>query len=421
VKRWRLVLAALLGAAAVAHVAYWYLPRARAGTPELDRIRTLLADHSWDVVLWIPFPHQNLSALETRVGDAEAWLAHLAEVGGRRPMPLPKFGPWSAPPAREMAIAADEAGGLLAVARVYPTIAGLARFAGRIAGNPWLAGGLVPLGGGSEGSVDWDGRVWTLRVERGGAGGGDGGRVEPGVASESEPALARVWLRRPPAPLPPGVWVLRRDAAGRLLASTGETGEPLPSGPSAAGGEPPAAWLAAASAEPPGGFAAMMLWTAGGPIEGLPRAATLARVGSRGFELPGAPIARLAGLDPGERIVDGVLVRAFDDTSLAEASAIVPWLRRAVAGSPGEAPRRTFAAGADPGRAATALRRAAEHLSKIPILGTREARRLEAAAGLLAPWEGCGDLRVEVWDDPPGARAVLCSRDASGAAGTPAR
>jgi hypothetical protein len=402
-KRWRRRAAALVLLGALAHVVFWYAPRERAGTPALDEARWLLGDRAWTTALWIPFPHQNLAALERRVGDVDAWLASLAEAAGTRALQLPRFGPWSAPPSRELAVAVREDGALRAVARVYPAVAAVARLAGFLAGNPWLAGGEVPLGGGRTGRVAWRGRVWSVASL-------DAPAVEESRGldgANAGPALVRVRLERPPAPLPGGLWVVRREADRTLVARTGEPGPPLAAGPAESGIEPPAAWVAEAGAG--GGPSALVLWTSGGPVEGFPRAATLDPPGEARFSLPGASLARVAGLDPASRETAGTTVRAYDERSLEEGVRLAPWLAARLPGAGLAGPWRSFAAGADPGRTAEALERAVRHLRRIPLLGAREAGRLAAAAGLLAPWAGCGELRVEVWRQPDGARAALCA------------
>jgi hypothetical protein len=101
-----------------------------------------------------------------------------------------------------------------------------------------------------------------------------------------------------------------------------------------------------------------------------------------------------------------VRVTAFDDGSRAGARAAVDWLLASLPGPAEGRPWRSFAAGADAARAARALRRGAAHLSRLPVVGEREAARLAAAADLLAPW-GEAELRIEVWRDPDGAILTL--------------
>jgi hypothetical protein len=76
-------LAAGAAAALVAHGIYWYLPRERAAEASAGA-RARLEDPAWEVVAWVPYPHQNLGLLESRVGDLRQWLALVAPPGVRR-------------------------------------------------------------------------------------------------------------------------------------------------------------------------------------------------------------------------------------------------------------------------------------------------------------------------------------------------
>ena len=62
----------LLGLALLGHWYFWYAPRARTGSPD-DSASTTQLFLSADEVplrLWIPFPHQNLGALERAIESA---------------------------------------------------------------------------------------------------------------------------------------------------------------------------------------------------------------------------------------------------------------------------------------------------------------------------------------------------------------
>ncbi|HXO26169.1 MAG TPA: hypothetical protein VOA80_02390 [Thermoanaerobaculia bacterium] len=182
------VLAALLAA----HVVYWYLPRERAVVPRLgagggaalpaagaaggsaggaagEPLQVLSAG-AYDVCVWVPYPHQNLGALAAAIGDLQDVVGAAArlssgeggEASAARPREAeeaPTFGPFEVPPASELVACSDLAGGRLrVVARIYPALAVVAKLAGRVAGNPWLAGGVA---GGST-RISWQGRLWTV-------------------------------------------------------------------------------------------------------------------------------------------------------------------------------------------------------------------------------------------------------------------
>ncbi|HEY6323099.1 MAG TPA: hypothetical protein VJA16_16245, partial [Thermoanaerobaculia bacterium] len=182
------VLAALLAA----HIVYWYVPRERAVVPRLGAGEgaapaeaggsaggasggaageplQVLAAGAYDLCLWVPYPHQNLGALAAAIGDLQDVAGAAARLSSgeageasaphpREPEEAPTFGPFEVPPASEMVACSDLAGGRLrVVARIYPALAVVAKLAGRIAGNPWLAGGVA----GST-RISWQGRLWSV-------------------------------------------------------------------------------------------------------------------------------------------------------------------------------------------------------------------------------------------------------------------
>jgi hypothetical protein len=183
-----IVSAVVLAALLAAHVVYWYVPRERAVVPRLGagggaapaeaggaageaagEPLGVLAAGAYDVCVWVPYPHQNLGALAAAIGDLQDVVGAAARLssgeGGegsaprpREPEEAPTFGPFEVPPASEMVACSDLAGGRLRVeARIYPTLAVVAKLAGRVAGNPWLAGGVA----GST-RIAWQGRLWTV-------------------------------------------------------------------------------------------------------------------------------------------------------------------------------------------------------------------------------------------------------------------
>ncbi len=408
--RGRRGLAAAAALAALAgHLLFWYGARERTGSPSLDEAATLLADPAWDLVVWTPYPHQNLGALERRVGDVQAWAALLAQSADKPAPRIPRFGPWSTPPATEWVIALREGGAVRAAARVYPAVALLARLSGWLAGNPWLAGGDVPLAGGRRGRVEWRGRIWRL------ASADAPESAAAGMVGELPPALAWVRLARPVRLLPAGLWAVRRAVAGGVVAELGAIpSEPVrgPGAPGASGGggvAPAAAWIAEVERGPLDGPSALIVWEEEGSVEGLPSAALLGAGGARPYRIPGLPLARLAGLGSLRGKAEGLEVTALDPAALALGLSAAPWLRRTLPGpTPGES-WRSCAAGVDPARARGVFWRAARHLEALPIVGPREARRLDAVADLLAPWTDCGELVLEVWRDPDAARVVFCA------------
>lgn len=198
--------AVLLAALLAAHVVYWYVPRERAVVPRLGAAASgggagggggtrggsgaeegargadegasgtaaveplqVLAAGGYDVCVWVPYPHQNLGTLAEAIGDLQEVVGAAARLssgeGGeagpprsREPEEPPTFGPFEVPPASEMAACSDLAGGRRkVVARIYPSLAAVAKVAGRLAGNPWLAGGVA-----GSARIAWQGRLWTV-------------------------------------------------------------------------------------------------------------------------------------------------------------------------------------------------------------------------------------------------------------------
>jgi hypothetical protein len=209
-----------LATAGAAHVLYWYAPRERPAAPAPgDLPARLLAAGPLPIRLWVPYPHQNLAVLDRAAADPRSTIAALVTVAGVRRARLPRFGPFRVPPSREICIASDTRGRrVVAVARVYPGLAALARLAGRMAGNPWLAGGEVELDG-RPARTGWAGRgLWWVSNEPG----FDPARLAPAHGLPSQPALAIVRLDAAVSLLPSGWFRLeRRDGELRVFMDGG--------------------------------------------------------------------------------------------------------------------------------------------------------------------------------------------------------
>ncbi len=209
--------ALLVLALLAAHYAFWYLPRERSAAPDPDDLPgRLFAGGAADVCLWLPYPHQNAGALQRAVGDWPAWLGAVSRVAGLPPPALPAFGPFALPPSRELTACSDLDGGRLVVAaRVYPLLGLVARTAGRLAENPWLAGGRVEEGERTL-EVAWDGGLWTVR----------GGAPVPvperaPAAPAGEKALAALRLEEGISRFPPGRYLLQREQGDLVLRLAG--------------------------------------------------------------------------------------------------------------------------------------------------------------------------------------------------------
>ena len=135
--------AALLIVALVSHAYYWYAPRARVGSPAVEAPTSQLFFGARDLPLrvWIPFPHQNLAALEHAIGDLEGLSEVSSYLMSQDLAALPSFGPFPpatgqrSRPSRERRTASRI---VVGSHRVYPVVA-VAGQAGRKAGRQRLA------------------------------------------------------------------------------------------------------------------------------------------------------------------------------------------------------------------------------------------------------------------------------------------
>ncbi|MDY7096056.1 MAG: hypothetical protein SX243_24030 [Acidobacteriota bacterium] len=211
-RKLRLLVVGILLVLAAGHIWFWYLPRAHSGVLDAEGApaRVLLGG-DFDTAVWLAYPHQNLAAVEG-VEDPGEYLAAAARLYRREPLVLPPFGPFSVPPARELAAGWDAGGERFAVAaRVYPAFALIGRVAGWVASNPWLSGGVVE-GRYGRVQVSWDGLVWSA-VSQGAAVPQEGVPQEARMPPSGELlALARLGQRA--GVVPPGLYSLRLEEAG---------------------------------------------------------------------------------------------------------------------------------------------------------------------------------------------------------------
>ena len=205
----------LLSVALFGHWYYWYAPRARTGSPGLKDSTSQIFFGSGDlpVRLWIPFPHQNLAALERAIDDLEG----LSEVSSywisQELASLPSFGPLRLPPARDLVVAGSRNGDRVVVAAsVYPVVAWLARAAGRLAGNAWLSGGPVELHGRTV-EVEWRDGMWLAAQ-------GEVAVPQGFPVPDLVPSHGFLGMERPLGPVPDGIYRLDVEARGWRIAST---------------------------------------------------------------------------------------------------------------------------------------------------------------------------------------------------------
>jgi hypothetical protein len=439
-RRLAVAAAAVVALAAVPHWLVHYRARERAGRPGAEAV-ALLTDDAWRAALWIPYPHQNLAALEGRVGELRRLARDLADPGA---FALQRFGPFALPPGRELAVAIAEDGRVRALERVYPTVAWIARAAGTVARNPWLAGGEIrDRGGALRATVAWKGTLWTcetvappLSAPEAQLGGGSPGRKRPQKGSRSRrgagpepggaddfagtPVLSTessgvLALARGMDPLPRGLYRLARSGPGaelELVAGSPPAGSLLPAALVPPALTAPAGWIAEwpePGKELGDGVAgetlrAMALWAEPGAVEGLPRLAALDRAGAERFSLPGEGLLRLIGERAKEAVAGpSIRVRALDRASLDAGVAFAGLL-------PGGRPADLLAA-ADPEALAPIAQGIADKLGILPGLAERERRGFERVAILLRALSGCAATTLEVGPGGSFARLVPCRGD----------
>lgn len=355
--------------ALAAHIGRSYWPRERPGRLEEGSLTAaVLLSSELPYRAWVPYPHQNLGALERFRRRSEA-VAHLADL----PAPqLPSFGPLPTPPAHDLALASSADGRrIVLAARVYGPVALLARWAGRLAGNPWLAGGTV--GTGEETVwVSWEGATWTVR--RGASLPTPPGRTTEALA-DGEPFLGALALGHASGPLPPGLYRLRRAAESLVLATDGAEGLEAPSFLGSTG-VPLLIFEAAGRAEE---LLALLPAPAGA---GLPRWAQVHRGPGRRPSMPGEKLYDLLGRRTLAAGAGGTRWAATD----REALEVAAGLARGLDSVDGTASGFSFVAVGDLVETARALGPLVDQLSSLPFEETRRWGAVLAAASALGDW-----------------------------------
>ncbi len=399
----------LLLAGAVAHVVYWYLPRARTGSPPagstLDRI---WQSEELSLALWLPYPHQNLGFLRRAAVVEQESLRAAANLAGLPAPDLPRFGPLVVPPSSSMVIASDESGASYVIfAEVYPAFAAFAKLAGRLADNPWLKGGEVYVEG-RRAEVRWEGNRWAVASPAFPDIDADGtGPVPDPVA----PALAVVQLRQAVHPLPSGRYRLIQDDGIIELVSAVPAGEPdfdvlaLP--------ERGVFLFAYTGRDPALGDPAEALLGLNAPGDGalaeLPRVATLWEPSGERGSLPGESLLELAGRDPYEATSAGWSAAALDRDSLERASLLAPRLQPFI-DSTGRA--LSAAVWLDFEGGLLELTDLVDRLSEVPIVPRRRLERWRDVRAALAPLaQRHTRLTLVVTEDPRAFRLRLQAGD----------
>ncbi len=355
---------------AAAHVAYWYLPRehARSLRPG-SGTATVFENADLPFRAWIAHPHQNLGFLESGL-SGERWREGLAKLLGVPELEVPDFGPFALPPAAELALATDEKGErLILAARIYPAVAAIARLAGSVANNPWLAGGRLEEGGRLY-EVEWRSGCWMLRTSgESWPASSEPSKAADGLIEASPPAIAWIGLSAAAQRLPAGRYrIERRDGHLDLLSPGAAAGDLQP---------PERGLLMMIEGGERERRATAILGPGEGSLRGVPSAVTLAR-NTRLAPLPFERLYRVLGVRRRRGEESDWKIAASDRLALERGRELVPRLERLVAAS---APAISYTADLDVVRAVS--RELERRLEGIPLPRIEEIERWRGAALLL--------------------------------------
>lgn len=395
------------------HIAYWYLPRERAGAPEPGGLPArLLASGEYGACLWIPFPHQNLGQLAGSVEDGPAYVAAAARVADVPVPDLPAFGPFAVPPSREIVACSDLDGErFFLVARVYPGLAAVARLSGRLADNPWLAGGEIRETRGRRDEVEervlhvaWRDGFWTVWSG-----------PEPALTAAGNapppfaPNLGIFHLEKDVSDFPAGDYVLERK--GNDLEVTLAGGAPPP-GPQVAEGENAPVLLAVAGpawpAESPRPVppAAMALFDVKGglnlgPLGELPGAAVFNPPEGKRWALPARGIAGLLAKNLPQGNSAGWSIVALDAASLARAEALASEISALVPPTgEGAGGRLVLGLWARPRPALRLVTQFRKGFERIPLIDRRQVQSWRDWETLLRPLAACDRVSLAAARSP---------------------
>lgn len=421
---WKPTLLLVLPLLAVGHILYSYWPRERPAVPDPNGLPArLMASGAYEACFWLPYPHQNIGALSEVVDDGRDWLDAAARVAEVPPPVLPAFGPFALPPASEVVVCSDLDGGrFLVAARIYPILGGVAKLAGTVADNPWLAGGDVrEIEGTGDAVVErvlhvaWKDGVWTV------TGGVPPDSLTALPASSRKPflhprSLGIVRLERETSGFASGDYLLRRRDGDLELVR--DSSEPAPDVPDPTVGEsPPPALLALAGASwpaaeprplPPAAFA---LYETGdghgaklGPFGSLPGAAVFHPPGSKRWSLPAEGLTGLltGSLPRGE--VAGWQITAMDGESLSRAKRLAPKLTALappdVTADLNRDRQLVLGLWLEPRESLLVVRRIRTFLEKVPLVDRRQVRRWRDWETLLAPISPCEQVTLAATQNP---------------------
>ncbi len=422
-RSWKLILLLAILLALAIHGYRSYAPRERAAVPNPDGLPArLMASGAYEACFWVPYPHQNVGALSRVVNDGRDWLAAAARVAGVPPPVLPAFGPFAVPPSEEIAVCSDLDGGRFFVAaQVYPALGAVAKLAGTVADNPWLAGGEIRenerAGNGVVERVlhvAWREGVWTVSA----------GAEPPADLPASRPllqprSLGIVRLEREISGFADGDYLLRRRDGDLELARA--SSEPAPEVPNPTLVEPRPVLLAVSGAVwpdaeprplPPTAFALFNTGEEGGakfgPFGTLPGAAVFSPPGSKRWSLPAEGLGGLlAGALP-KGSAAGWQITALDGGSLGRAESLAPRLTELVPPDTDAALNRDgrlmLGLWLQPRESLIAVRTIRQMLEKIPLVDRKQVRRWKDWETLLGPVARCEDMTLAMTRAPSSFR-----------------
>lgn len=423
----KLVLLLAVLAFVAGHVVRSYWPRERPAAPDPDGLAArLMASGAYEACFWVPYPHQNIGELSEVVQDGRAWLAAAARVAEVPPPVLPSFGPFAMPPSREVAVCSDLDGNRFFVAaHVYPGLGTVAKTAGTLADNPWLAGGEIREAEGTGDAVvervlhvAWRDGVWTVTA-------GDATpSLEPagGQPLLHPRSLGIVRLEREISGFSDGDYLLRRRDGDLELAR--DSSEPPPAIPDPTQEKPRPVLLAVAGAtwpdeEPrPLPPAALALFDVSegegakfGPFGELPGAAVFHPPGSKRWALPGEGLTGLlAGALPKGQAA-GWQITAMDRKSMNRAKRLAHRLTGLtspdVTAALNQDGRLILGLWAEPRESLKLVSRIRKFLEKVPIVERKQVRRWKDWEMLLVPVARCQQVTLAATQKPSSFRLRL--------------
>ena len=390
--------AALLVVALVSHAYYWYAPRARVGSPAVEAPTSQLFFGARDLPLrvWIPFPHQNLAALEHAIGDLEGLSEVSSYLMSQDLAALPSFGPFRMPPARDLVLAGSADGSRIVVgATVYPVVAGLARLAGRLAGNAWLAGGPVELHGKTV-EVEWRDGMWIATQ-------GEGAELQTLPVPDLEPTHSLLRLEQSLGPVPEGLYRVDVEARGwRIVSAEPEAMRASDARPRAKLPSELAVVAASiGSQSPPNAVIEtfVLLSDVGGAGEQIARSVVTHRgVGER-WQLPGERLLSGLGFEVSEGTQDGWSLAGYDEAAVDAVAGQLSSLSELLE-SVDEAPLN-LGIWLDLAAAQGALDGVVDTLTALPLPATEQIRLWTMAARSLASLDQSGSLSLQIGGLPP--------------------